>query len=160
MLEIFDQLLRNFRRNTPQYIGKKVFVEKTLKKSIADLNREQLLKGQGADGESLPRYVDDPWFKSTESALRYQKWKSYISPGDKPIDVMDFFIDGTFHKTIKFKKDEEGFFTISNSEIVGSVQSKTNNNALGINDESLEQIMPEIIKYAQELLLQDLRKNI
>jgi hypothetical protein len=160
MLESFNQLLKNIKRLTPEYMGRKVFKEKTLKKSVADLNREQLLSGRGADGELLPRYVDDPWFKSPESALRYQKWKSTISPGEKPADVMDFYIDGTFHRTIKFRKDDEGITTISESQIVGSVQRKTSNQALGLNDKSIEKILPEFTEYVQDLLLKDLLKGV
>lgn len=145
---------------TPEYMGRKVFMEKTLKKSVADLNREQLLSGRGADGELLPRYVDDPFFKSPESALRYQKWKSTISPGEKPADVMDFYIDGTFHRTIKFRKDDEGIMTFSESQIVGSVQRKTGNQALGLNDESIEKILPEFTEYVQDLLQKDLLKGV
>lgn len=160
MLEEINTIYKNIRRLDARYLGWKIFKEKQLKKDIADLNREQLLSGENADGESLPRYVDDPYFTSVEAALRYQAWKSHISIGDKPAEVMDFYIDGTFHRTIKFKRDDEGFFTESNSPIANSVQNKTQGKALGINDESLEELYPDILQFAQEYVFSEIQKNL
>jgi hypothetical protein len=160
MLDKINEIYKSVRRLTGQYLGKKALKDRELKKSIADLNREQLLSGRGADGEYLPRYVDDPYFKSVESATRYEQWKATISIGEKPTGVMDFYIDGTFHRTIKFVKDDEGFTTKSDSSIISSVQSKTNNQALGINETSIEQIIPEVTEYLQSILLTEIQKNI
>lgn len=127
------------------------------KEEIPDLNRAQLLLGLGADGNLLPKYVDDPFFKSKESALRYQKWKKKISPNtSKPEEVMDFYINGAFHNTIELIPGADGFDLTSNSPIASSVQGKTNDLAIGLmpdNEDRLTEILINKIDTRVDLFL-------
>src|ERR1041384_7595437 len=74
------------------------------KEAMIELNRKQLLRGLDNDGEYLsPKYSEDPYFKSKESAARYAAWKKRIEPEktDRPEDVPNLYIIGTFHSSIK-----------------------------------------------------------
>lgn len=80
---------------------------------LAELNRQQLIDGIGADGRHLPKYEDDPYWQQfpnpKERALAYQRWKSGISPSrTKPADVMDLFINGYTHSKVFAKVSPYG----------------------------------------------------
>jgi len=116
-----------------------------LQQEIIELNRKQLLDGRGSDNNELPKYVDDPFFKTQKAAKAYQAWKSKVSPNpNKNAEVMDFYINGQFHSTITMKNNDDSFEMVSNSSIASDVQSKTGNEALGLNEVSLGFVIPEI----------------
>lgn len=116
-----------------------------VKELIPEMNREQLLAGVGADSQSLPKYTDDSHFKTVKAAEAYQSWKKHVSPNkSKPIDVMDFYIDGTFHDTIDVQNNEDNFTLISPSAIADDVESKTSNQSLGLTNENIDKLMPTI----------------
>lgn len=124
---------------------------------LESLNKKQLLSGLGSDGQLLPRYVDDPYFKSIPAALRYQAWKARISPNkSKPVGVMDLFITGQFHSTIKAENKAVEIVMKSESDIASDVQRKTSNKALGISKESIGVVLPKI----KALVVKDARKRI
>lgn len=126
-----------------------------LQAQIIDLNQKQLLMGKGMDGEDLPRYIDDPFFKTPKAAMAYQAWKSKISPNpEKNPEVMDFFINGQFHNTISIRNNNDNFEMISNSSIKNDVQNKTNNEVLGLTEESIEEITPAIV----ELMIEQVKE--
>jgi hypothetical protein len=140
-----------------QKVMREIMNDPIIKAQVLDMNREQLLSGHGADGEDLPRYVDDPYFKSKESAERYRDWKRNISPNsDKDPEVMDFFITGLFHNTIQVKAASEGIQLYSTSPIIKDVQQKTNDNALGITRENKIELLPEI----RERFLDDFKATL
>jgi len=140
---------------------KKIFITVISKKGIntfiADLNRGQLLAGEGADNNNLMRYIDDPFFKSKEQALAYQRWKEKISPnGEKPKDVMDFYINGYFHKSIYTKINDDYFSLRSDVDFAKDIIKKEKD-ALGLNKTSLNELIKEIlpifIEETRQLLL-------
>ena len=128
-----------------------------IQEKIVQLNQQQLLAGVGQNDASLPRYQDDPYFKTPEAAKVYEAWKLKISPNpDKPAGVMDFYINGQFHSTLQVKNAPKAFTVSSDSSIAGNIQSKTGNEALGINDDSLKILIP-IIK---EMFLTKIRNAV
>lgn len=124
-------------------ILKEILDDQVLEAKIIELNKNQMLAGIGSDGQALPRYVDDPFFKSIEAAERYAAWKEKISPNkSKDVEVMDFYITGQFHSTIEMKNEDTYFIMSSDSQIKDSVKSKAE--ALGLNQESISEITPEV----------------
>jgi hypothetical protein len=121
---------------------------------IDNLIREQLLLGTDGNGDSLPRYVDDPFFKSLEHAKAYQKWKEKVSPNPaKDKEVMDLYINGTFHNTIKFLDVvEDGILVDADFTIFGDDLRRYSTNLIGINETTIDKIIPELkTKYLEEL---------
>jgi hypothetical protein len=72
------------------------------KDEILHAQREQLLEGKLSTGQDItPSYLEDPYFKSRESAQRYSDWKDKITPNPKrKKGVPNLFIVGTFHNSI------------------------------------------------------------
>ena len=70
---------------------------------LLELQRDQMYAGLDARGQYItPRYSQDSWFKSKESAARYAAWKAslrqrrpapYLPP--RPEDVPNLIITGT-----------------------------------------------------------------
>lgn len=70
---------------------------------LLELQRDQMYAGLDARGQNIaPRYSQDPWFKSKESAARYAAWKAslrqrrpapFLPP--RPEDVPNLIITGT-----------------------------------------------------------------
>jgi hypothetical protein len=114
-----------------------------LKIEIEDTQREQMRKGQNSDGGYLPRYVDDPYFKSIQAAKNYENWKAQWSHPEKPRGVMDFFIDGTFHNTVRVVVKRSVFDFKSSSSIESSIRAKTGDKVLALNRESKDEFMKE-----------------
>jgi hypothetical protein len=125
--------------------GNEAIVKNT--EEIEAMNRGQLLKGINTDGELLPRYIDDPYFKTPEQALRYQAWKSNISPdSSKPKEVMDFYINGQFHNTIELTANGNEFKIDSDSDISNSVEGKTGGKAIGLSPENEDKVTQVIVE--------------
>ena len=114
-----------------------------MRNDIVLLNQGQMLDGERKDGRYLPRYVDDPYFKSQASALRYQAWKKNISPSKtKPEGVMDFFINGAYHSTLKMSIIGKDYYELlTDSRISQSVDSKTSGSHLGLNPKSVGKLI-------------------
>lgn len=70
---------------------------------LADLNRDQMYDGKTKDGNNItPSYLDDPYFKSRESAKRYSDWKDKITPSSKRSPgTPNLFINGRYHNSIR-----------------------------------------------------------
>lgn len=122
-----------------------------LQEKIIELNQKQMQAGKGADGASLPRYDQDLYFKTTKAAKAYEAWKAHISPNPgKAPGVMDFYIDGTYQSTIKIVNAAKAFTITTDSPIAKSIDDKTNNEALGLNDDSLDEIILIILDIFRE----------
>ena len=105
---------------------------------IADANRLRLTEGKNAEGGYLPKYIDDPYFKTIAQAKGYEAYKAKISPNkNKPREIMDFYINGYTHSNI--------VATVSGAEIqttvkTGWAQHLEEVEALGINPESAREL--------------------
>lgn len=134
-----------------------VFEDLKLQNHLIELNKKQLSEGKGADFNDLPRYEDDPFFKTQKAAKAYEAWKAKISPNkNKPAGVMDFYIDGSFYETLQFRNEIGGFSITSNSPISKDVQTKTDSKALGISSEILTMVMPDV----KSKLIKNVRNQI
>jgi len=65
--------------------------------------KNQLYAGKTKDGVDItPLYINDPYFKSAESAQRYSDWKDKITPNPKRTSgVPNLFIIGTYYDSLK-----------------------------------------------------------
>lgn len=104
--------------------------------TIADLQRDQMLEGRGADGEFIrPYYSENPYFKTKESAERYALWKEKITPNpQRPRDVPNLIINGYFHDSLSAKIGDE-MFEIETSASFGDDVFRVHKNAQGLNEE-------------------------
>lgn len=128
--------LKEVKNNLPEYLSE---IAKQQKEQLADLNRFQLSEGKNNEGGYLPRYIDDPYFNSIEGAIGYQIWKRKVSPNpDKPEDVMDLFIRGDLHESIKADVSGNELKLWTNSPIGDDVFQKTKGKFLGLNPESVK----------------------
>ena len=121
-------------------------VEET-KDEIVALNKEQLLRGLDSDGNYLsPKYSEDPYFKSHESAKRYAEWKKKIEPKrDKPFDVPNLYITGRYHGTIDISVTQETMITTSDDPSAGSIEQKFTDVIYGLNDDSKREYIPVVL---------------
>lgn len=118
------------------------------KETIIDYNKHQLLRGKTSNGNFLsPKYSEDPYFKSRESALRYATWKKSIEPAtDKPFDVPNLFITGYFHGSIKIRVDQKDYRIYSEVPLSVDIENKFGDeNIYGLNDESRREYIPEFL---------------
>jgi len=104
---------------------------------LVELQREQMLEGRGIDGEYIrPFYSENPYFKTPEAAKRYAAWKKRITPNDKrPEDVPNLFVDGTLHRSL-FAKVENQTFSILTNVSFGEKVFEVHKNAQGLDEES------------------------
>jgi hypothetical protein len=106
--------------------------------SIVELNRSQLWEGKTNEGKDItPKYSENPFFKSKESAEKYANWKQKITPGKtRKKDVPNLFIDGTFYDSIyaKLYGDE---ININSNIALGTKIIAVHKKVLGLNKESL-----------------------
>jgi hypothetical protein len=97
------------------------------KEAMLHLNRQQLLRGLDKEGKYLsPKYSEDPWFKSKESAKRYAAWKKKIEPEktDRPEDVPNLYIVGTFHSLIKIDVGASEYVFSNTASFASGVEGK------------------------------------
>lgn len=97
------------------------------KEAMLTLNRMQLLRGLTKDGNYLsPKYSEDPFFKSKESAKRYAQWKKRIEPikTDRPEDVPNLYIIGVFHSKIDVKANASEYEFTNTASFASGVEGK------------------------------------
>jgi len=113
-------------------------VSKQHEKDFENLNRRQLTQGKNREGGYLPKYTDDPYFTTIEAAMKYERWKAYVSPNpDKPTGVMDFYISGLTHRNIVAEVAGMNLTMSSDVPFANSIDAKTGNKAFGLNSESV-----------------------
>ena len=157
MFGILKKRLNNIIALDQKAMTTTILKDPSLQDMIVNLNQMQMEAGIGADGNSLPLYADDPYFKSPKAAAAYQAFKKHVSPNQsKPEGVMDFYIDGTFHSTLKAVPIADGVIVRSDSDIAQDIQDKTSNKALGLDKDSVGQIIP----YCRESFITLTRKAI
>lgn len=91
-----------------------------------ELLQDQLLHGKGSDAQDLrPGYLEDPYFKSRESAMRYLKWKENISPkvGRNP-NAPNLYITGFYHGKIDIKAAYSGVLSTAHVGFANNIELK------------------------------------
>lgn len=105
--------------------------------SVLDLIRGQLLEGKDGNGDYLyPTYSTDPYFKSTEAATNYAKWKKDLFPGNRPEDVPNLIIRGDFHQAIVLSVSGDQVNYSNTVKFSQSVLEKFGDQILGLMPES------------------------
>lgn len=137
MGKTIGQMMRAWQKINLTEIAKEVITQNA--SEVGDLNRDQLYRGLDANGNYLsPKYSEDPFFKSRESALRYAQWKKQITPHpDRPLDVPNLFITGRFHysRSVEIQGNKVTF--PSDDPNAGKIKSKFKN-IDGLTDESIQ----------------------
>lgn len=107
---------------------------------ILNLNRNQMYQGLGFDGNPLsPKYSEDPFFKTVESAMRYAEWKQRITPHPKrDIDTPNLFITGVYHGMLKMSVNERTYKIAGTDKNAADIERKFKT-AAGLTDESKAQ---------------------
>lgn len=154
---MFDRLFRiarNAQKLSPNAAFVRIVGKKEVQEYILDLNRNQLLHGLDENGNLLPRYVDDPFFKTREAAERYADWKDRINPNNEtPSGIMNFYINGHFHQSLYF----EGHSIKTDSKIPDDAKERLRINIIGLTNESknnlAQNIKPYLVEYAKRQLL-------
>lgn len=125
------QKVQNLEAQTDQLITSSL--EKT-KEALLDQNREQLLAGKSRDGKDLsPTYLEDPYFKSRESAQRYSNWKDRITPNpNRKQGVPNLFINGRLHNAFEVKIQGQNVFYSANVPYGAKVEEKFTDKIYGL----------------------------
>lgn len=100
---------------------------------LVEENRDQLYDGKDRLGRDItPSYLDDPYFKSRESAQRYSDWKDTITPNpNRTKGTPNLYIVGTYHKSIKI--DVSGTSIIYKASFRGpEIEAKYGENIYGL----------------------------
>lgn len=108
-------------------------VEETKEEYVLE-NQEQMLAGKTSDGSDItPSYLNDPYFKSRESAQRYSDWKDAISPkAGRNSGTPNLFINGRYHNGLRAVVDSEGVRIESSSPDTVGIESKFTRKIYGI----------------------------
>lgn len=126
------------------------------KEAMLSLNRMQLLRGLTSEGEYLsPKYSEDPFFKSKESAKRYAQWKKKIEPvkTDRPEDVPNLYIVGVFHGSIDVNANANEYTFTSSASFASGVEGKFSD-IYGLTSESKSET------YIPEYLLPSVQRKV
>ncbi len=102
------------------------------------LNRAQLLRGlSSTGGQLLPKYSEDPYFKTKAAALHYARWKHKINPL-APYDAPTLFINGYTHSHILMTlgDDKATLYVDGTVEWAAELETKYRGLHLGLNPDS------------------------
>lgn len=133
-------------------------IEET-KGEIVLLNKDQLLHGLDKEGNYLsPKYSEDSYFKSTESARRYAEWKQKIDQvKDKPFDVPNLFITGKYHRGIGIDVSATTYTLFSRDSNASKIENKFSQKIYGLNPASKALYLPN---YVMPLLKEKIQKRL
>lgn len=108
------------------------------------LNQEQMLEGKTSLGDDIsPSYLEDPYFKTKESAQRYSDWKDDITPNPKrKKGVPNLYIIGSFHNSLEMEVKKDEYVLSAGYKDAASILGKFHD-VLGLNDEKREQLIEE-----------------
>jgi hypothetical protein len=105
---------------------------------IASLNRSQMTKGLGNDGEYMPTYLEDPFFKTRAQAIGYMNYKRKVSPNtQKPAEVRDYYINGYTHIRVQPVVGGNDVTMVANVKWADKMKQAR---ALGLNDDSIKEL--------------------
>lgn len=122
------------------------------KDNIAELNREQLLKGITSEGVNIsPDYLSDPFFKGNKSASkRYAAWKQKKAHTSKSKGFLipDMFITGSVvHNNIRLLKNGDELELTALGRAAGF--DAKYKNIYGLTDENLTLVAENVLPYLQ-----------
>lgn len=125
--------------------------------TIVELNRAQLWDGERADGKSIvPRYSQDPYFKTKQAAAEYAAWKQRITPSPvRDSDTPNLYINGYFHRSIIAEKEKDTI-KVSSGVKLGQELDQKYKNIFGLNKGSIAELKPELL----ETLLNNVRDEL
>lgn len=113
---------------------------------VLDLQRAQLLRGEGVDGKTLtPRISQDPYFKSPESAKKYADWKHKLYP-ETPYDVPNLIITGVYHGSLSLSVTLTRVSYAGSASFSDKIRAKYQDKQLGLNDKSLDTAWLKVVK--------------
>jgi hypothetical protein len=109
---------------------------------------EQLLEGKKRTGQDItPSYLNDPYFKSTESAQRYSNWKDAISPRtSRKSGTPNLFINGYYHNTIEAVVRGDKLVIHSSFDGADDIERKYGGEIYGLNKTSRAEFIPLILR--------------
>jgi len=141
----FDEILNNLKKLNPEEEGKRV-ISKNLS-WFEKANRGQMLEGKTKDNtEITPSYLNDPFFKSPETAAKYARWKQNITPNPKRrFETPNLIINGYFHASVQAIAQSNGlkFDTIVS---LGRKITRKFKNVLGLTNTNIALFNKEFIK--------------
>lgn len=122
---------------------------------LADLNREQMLRGENAHGGKItPSYLNDPFFKTPEQARKYAQWKQEITPNPRrDFATPNLIIRGDFHESITAKISSR-IVRFETATLLGRKVTAKFTNVLGMNPESRYYIRKQILPQVKRRFLQ------
>jgi hypothetical protein len=121
---------------------------------LTELQREQMLKGRGVDGEYIrPFYSENPYFKRPGAAARYAAWKQRITPNsERPEDVPNLTINDTFHNSLSAVV-EGRTFDFDTSVDFGEKVFDVHKNAKGLDEDSR-------LEFAETITLPEIKDRL
>lgn len=126
------------------------------KEQLLEANRDQLYDGKNRLGQDItPGYLDDPYFKTKESAQRYSDWKDTITPNpDRTKGIPNLYIVGTYHKSIKI--DVSGLSIVYTATFRGEdIERKYGENIYGLGGERKVRYTQGVLKPVYYSLIKD-----
>lgn len=114
-------------------------VEKTIDQYEL-LNKKQLYDGKTKTGADLsPTYLEDPYFKSRESAQRYSDWKDKITPNsNRTPGVPNLFINGRFYNSWGFTVLGQKIAIAATDPNAAKIEGDFSNEIYGLDDENMD----------------------
>lgn len=128
-----------------QVIGKAIELNQD---EIVELNRDQLWDGKDSTGADItPSYLDDPYFKTKESAAAYMRWKQKITPNpERKPETPNMYINGAYYRSLKLDPGTENFSIKTDSALGRAIDQKF---------DKLEGLTDDSVKLAGELIKED-----
>ena len=135
--------LREFQRT---FVASTFDEMKKYESYLLDLNRDQMMAGQNAEGTDItPSYLDDPYFKTRRQAIGYMNWKQRITADSRrDPQTPNLFIKGDFHNSIRIRYGDNEIEFVSETTLGKDIQS-THPDVLGLNDRNQDMILTDIV---------------
>lgn len=145
MFEALIRVVKNTKKLDENKILREIFNNTSIQQDIIFLNQEQMYeKGIDSEGQSLGEYSS---FTIGEKIKKGQR-HDHVTLNDT----------GDFYNSMKFKNGKDGF-TISANMIKPDTNLETIfPNALGLTDESLQEIKDLVLPRFKEAVLEAIRK--
>lgn len=137
-MNAFDRQLAILKSFNFEEEAKKIVIDN--KDILVEMNRQQMIDGQTNEGKDItPTHIQDPFFKTPESAKAYVRFKQKL-PGipkssiKKP-ETPNLFINGFFHNSLHAVDVSSGIKIQSNIILADKITRKFKN-ILGVKPEN------------------------